>query len=337
MEKMSLSVIAHMAGVSKQIVYMVLNNRQYKRMKASPQTRERILKIARESGYVAPKSAKELFSGKSDNIGIIFHKIVPPFSKVMSHLQQEARRRNLEITPYITDGDENLENHYLNSARDGRVDAIIAISLLDGSPERYQRSTKPPYNLKILSYSGPLSGVPTIHFNETEAGRLAAEHLIAKGCKKPAFFGGFRNSTRARGFVQYFRENNLPDPLIYVGEKYTAYFPEGKILAREFLKSRNLPDGVFASNDLLAIALLSGALAKGLRVPEDMAIMGCDNTEAGLYTTPALTSIDTNISLLAKKAIAKIEGMIKGEEPKPFHTEVPVSLIVRESTILNHS
>jgi len=329
-------MIAQMAGVDKSVVYTVLNNREGKGIRVGPQTKERILSISRELGYVAPKSAKELFSGRSDNIGIIFHKIVPPFSELVGLLQQEARRRNLEITVYITNGDGKLEEHYLNSTRDGRVDAIMAIDMVSGSVERYQRFAGPPYNLKILYHGEPVvPGIPSIHFNETEAGRLAAEHLIEIGCKKPVFFGGAEEYARAKGFVQYFKEKKLPPPLMFVGKKRALNFPEGKILAREFLKLKDLPDGVFASNDLLSFVLLSETLRKGLRVPEDMAIMGCNNTDTSSYTTPTLTSIDINSPLLAKKAIEKLEGMIKGEEPKPFHTVVPVSLITRESTRRN--
>ena len=332
-KKTTLSTIAKLAGVSKQVVFTVLNNREGTSIRVGPKTRERILEISRRLGYVIPKGARELFSGRSNNIGVIFHKVTPPFSRRLSHLQQEARQRNLEITPYITDMKPELEEYYLNSARDGRVDGLIITGGIAGSIERYQRFAKPPYNLKIVLYGEPIPGVATVHFDETAAGRLAAEHLAEIGCRKPAFFGESKKMARAKGFIQYFRERKLPPPLVVVDKDWTWCFaPEGKVLAQELLKLKDLPDGIFSHNDLLASALLSGALRNGLRVPDDLAIMGCDNSEICLYTTPTLTSIETGFPVVVTEMLNKIEAMIKGEEPRPLHTEAAVSLVAREST-----
>ena len=332
MKRVSLATIAKIVGVSKPVVYTVLKNRQNKGIFVGKNTREKILKTARELAYVAPKSAKELFTGRSDNIGIIFHKLTPFFSELVSQLHQEAYKRNLEVTSYLTDGDADLEEHYLNLVRDGRVDAVITVATVDGSIKRYQRYVKLPYNLKVLYYGEPISGVPSVHFDEKEVGRLAGQHLAEIECRRLAFFGGNKNSARAEGFIQYLKENGLPAPLIFTSKKFIDSFPEEKILAREFLKLKSLPDGVFASNDLLAVALLSEVLKEGLRVPEDIAILGCDNTEICLYTNPTISSIDTNTHLLAKKAIEKIEKIIKGIKLKSFHTKIPAFLIGREST-----
>jgi len=332
MKRPSLSTIAKTAGVDRSVVYTVLNNRIGKGIFVSEITKERILKIARETGYIAPKSAKELFSGKSDNIGIVLHKNSPPFSDLLNYVQHEAYQRKLEITPYITNANEDLEERYIDSARDGRVDGLIVVMKTDGSEERCRRFSRPPFNMKILCYGEPVDDVPSIHFNDVEAGRLAAEHLVAIGCKRPAFFGGDINMARVRGFKQYFEDNKLPLPLLFTGETFVGFFEDGTVLAQQFLKLKERPDGVFAANDILAVALLSAALRKGLKVPRDIAIMGCNNTEVTLYTTPTITSINTNLPLAAKKVIEILEDMIKGEKPKLMHTEIPVSLIVREST-----
>lgn len=329
-----MATIAKIAGVTKPVVYTVLNNREGKGIFASQKTKEKILKIAHELGYVAPKSAKELFSGTSDNIGVIFHDLSHPFAELVSCLQQEANRQNLDITPYLTNGDPQMEEHYLNLTRDGRVDGVLAMSGIEGSVERYRRFAQPPYNLKILRYGEPTPGIFSIHFDEEDAGRQAARHLIEAGCKRLAFFGGCKNYARAKGFTRYLKEKGETAPLLFTGDKShcALFFPTGKVLAQEFLNLRKLPDGVFASNDLLGIALLSEALKKGLKVPEDMAIIGCDDTEICLYVKPALSSIDIEISLTAKEAIKKIRAIIKGKETVSPHTNIPAVLKPREST-----
>ncbi|MFH0797240.1 MAG: LacI family DNA-binding transcriptional regulator [Candidatus Omnitrophota bacterium] len=332
MKRITLATISKIVGVSKPVVCTVLKNNEGKGIFVGKHTRERILETARELGYVPPKSAKELFSGRSNNIGIIVHKLVPPFSEFVNHLQKEADQLNFEITPYLTDGNAELEEHYLNLVRDGRIDGVIALAVTEGSIQRYRKFIKHPYNLKILFYGEPIPEVPSIHFDERKVGKLAAQHLIETGCKRLAVFGGYNGSVRIKGFTQYLKERRFPAPLVFTKEPFVNYFPEGKTLAEEFLRLKYLPDGVFACNDLLAIALLTTILKKGVEIPKDMAILGCDNTELCLYTIPTLTSIDTNLPALAKKAMQKMIKIIEGTEVKPFHTKTPVSLVVREST-----
>ena len=105
-------------------------------------------------------------------------------------------------------------------------------------------------------------------------------------------------------------------------------------LVAGFLKEANpLPDGVFCSNDYIALHLIFGVQRKGLRVPEDIAIMGCDNAKISLGTNPALTTIDVNLPLTVQKMVEKITKMIEGgDDCGPLHTSIPVSLIIREST-----
>jgi len=334
-KRVSLSSIAQMAGVSKPVVYTVLNNREGNGIRVGPRTREKILALSRELGYVAPKSAKELFSGRSDNIGVIVHKNVTPYSDFVGYFQQESLRRNLEITVYITNDDEELEEHYLNSARDGRVDAVVTTAMLDGSAERYQRFAGPPYNLKILYYGDvTVPGVPSIHFDDMAAGRLAARHLTEIGCRRPAFFGAIRNTPREKGFIGYFKKQGLSvPPSIITSKREPGHsFLETTAFTLEFLKRDHLPDGVFVAHDLLAAVMIVEAVKMGIRIPEDIKILGLGKAEIGLYTTPTLSTIDVNIPVMAKKAMEKIVGMIEGKPVKPFHTRTPVSLVAREST-----
>ncbi|MBN1444839.1 MAG: LacI family DNA-binding transcriptional regulator [Candidatus Omnitrophica bacterium] len=332
-ERVSLKTIAEKAGVSKPVVYTVLNNRYGRGIYVSEKRKEEILNIASELGYVAPKSAKELFTGKSDNIGVILHEINHPFTEMLNWLQREAHKKGFEITPYLTSAKGKLEEHYLNMVRDGRVDGLIAIAATDGSRDRYRKFSNAPYRLKILAYHEPIPDVPTIHFDEERAGRMAAKHLLEAGCKRLAFLGEHGGMPRCRGFSEYIRQKGGEAPLIIKRRaKYKNMFSDGSGMAHQLLKLKKKPDGVFASCDLLAIALLREALKTGIKVPEDMAIMGCDNTEVCLYTTPSISSIDFNIPLLAKKMMGQMEQIINTGIFKPMHLTVPVKLVEREST-----
>ena len=146
------------------------------------------------------------------------------------------------------------------------------------------------------------------------------------------FSGERKNPGEGKVFYVIIEQRKLPPPLIFTGGEYLSYFPEGKRLAGEFLDLRELPDGVFVYNDLLAVALFSELSEKGIRCPDDIAIVSCDNTEICLYPYPALTSIDINVSSVAKIALEKMIDFIKGEPIEPLHTKAAVKLVVRGST-----
>lgn len=332
-KRTSLTDIARLANVSKPVVYTVLKNRENTNIGVSQETRERILKIASELGYVAAKSAKELFTGRSDNIGVILHVLAPYAVEILGSLEKEAHKRHLEITPYITECNPLLEEQYLEQARDGRVDGIIAVSTIAGSIDRYRKYMAHPYNLVILHRaSAPTPGVSTVYFDGRTAGELAAQHLVEIGRRRLAFFGGTAQSSRARGFVAGCEKAGLPEPLIFTGEAYATDFQQGRALARDFLHIRPLPDGVFCSNDQLGVALLTQSNDAGLSIPDDMAIVGCDNSEICLYTTPALSSIDTGNSLLASKSLEVLLRLLQDRPDAPVYDNVPVSLVARGST-----
>jgi DNA-binding LacI/PurR family transcriptional regulator len=143
---------------------------------------------------------------------------------------------------------------------------------------------------------------------------------------------GTAQSSRARGFVAGCEKAGLPEPLIFTGEAYATDFQQGRALARDFLHIRPLPDGVFCSNDQLGVALLTQSNDAGLSIPDDMAIVGCDNSEICLYTTPALSSIDTGNSLLASKSLEVLLRLLQDRPDAPVYDNVPVSLVARGST-----
>lgn len=329
-KRISLKQIAQIAGVSKVVVYTVLKGRENKGIFVSNKTKEKILKIANELGYVAPKSAKELFTGNSDTIGIIFHKLTPYFSYLVSEIQTAALKEGLEIIPYITNGDWQLEKHYLEISRDGRVDGVITVAHTDKSQQLYKQFTQKPYNLKILSFGPDIKDIPTIHFDEKKAGVLAAKHLIEIGCKSFAFFGGDRKLERCKGFVEYLKEKGYT-AVVFTAEKFVSSFEEGMKLGEEFFKLKKLPEGVFAANDILGVTLVNCAKRYGIKIPDDMAIMGCDNTEVCLYSEPELTSIDTNVKEIARKAIEIIKRLIKGEKIEE-PVRIDVQIVKRNST-----
>lgn len=330
-ERITLSTIARKAEVSKSVVSAVLNGKDNQKIFVSKKTKEEILSLARQSGYVPPKSARDLFTGRSNTIGVIVQTLTPFFSEFITRLQQDALKKNLEITLYITNGSPSLEEHYLNLARDKRIDAAIVIASTRGTEERLVKFSNPPYNLKILAYGLPIKKVPTVHFDEETAGKIAYQHLKEIGCKRIAVLG--MNRPRTTSFCRMASEDGRI-PFDFTRNDFFEDTQQIRKLVTEFLNQANpLPDGIFCSNDHIALHLLAGVQHKGLRVPEDIAIMGCDNIKICLGVNPTLTTIDGDLSLAAQKTVEMIKKMIeRGNNYNPLHTLIPVSLIIREST-----
>ncbi len=332
-KRVSLSLIAKEVGISKTVVSVVLSKKDNQKTFVSRETKKKVLAVADRLGYVPPKCARELSTGKSDTIGIIFHKLTPFFSELVTQLQQEAFRRHLEITPYITGGDAGLEEHYLNQIRDGRVDGVVTVARTKESAQLCRRFTAPPYNLKIVSYGPAIKKIATVHFDEEAGGELAYRHLKETGCRHPAAVAPAGNTARIEAF-QKAAAGDGRRTTVFMGAAIDAVsIEQGLHSAKRFFDEvRPLPDGVFCFNDTMALAVSIEARRRGARVPDDISIVGCDNTETCFCAQPALTSIDTDIPALARTLLERMDQLIKGIPPTRMHTTIPVKIIERGST-----
>lgn len=334
MKSPTIGFIADKAGVSKRVVSVVVNGIENKKIFVSQEKKRQILDLVEEYGYVPRKYARDLAGRKTDTVALIFHRLTPYFANLLEILQDEAYASGLEVMPYITKGSPEREESFLEQMRDGRVDGIIVSSSVEGSSGRLKKYSSPPYNLKIVAISGRrVKGVPTVNFDEIEAGRLAAEHLIGSGREKLCFFGGRADYPRAEGFREYALAETGQEPLIFTGETTCEFFAEAQTLAQKFAVLENLPEGIFASNDLIGAALAGELLRHGVKIPEDVSVVGCDNTEVCLYACPPLSSIDTNCREIAKIALAELRALIEGREERDSHKIVRPSLAARESSL----
>ncbi len=331
MGNVTIKDIAGEAGVSVSVVSAIINKKDNHKIFVGKKKKQVVLELIEKHDFIPRKSARALASKKTNTIGIIFNSLSPFFATLLSSIQKEVLKRGLDVITYITYNSPQKEEEYLNLMRDGRVDGVITAARTKGSPERYRKFFS-SYHLRIVTITPFMENIPGVHFEGREAGRLAARHLIERGCRRLCFFGGWKELARIKGFREYIKEEHLPESLLFTCEGFRDDFPLNQKLAKEFFKLKPLPDGVLAINDLAGVSLLSEALRKGLKVPEDIAIMGIDNTEICEYAYPSLTSIDLGTELRAELALEKLIKLIEGEPLGELHTKVPFKLVVREST-----
>jgi LacI family transcriptional regulator len=216
--------------------------------------------------------------------------------------------------------------------RDGRVDGVITAAFLDDSTERYIKFSSPPYNLKIVTISPPVKGIPSVNCDEWKAGEIVAEHLIEIGCRQFVFFGGGKDFGRYGGFSEYLTQKGFVKPECFYETGYVGEFGKARKLAIKLLEGKKKFDGVFAHNDIYATALKMEALRKGIRIPDDLAIVGYDNTNVCEMSQPTLSSIDTNPLMLVKTALDKLSRLIDNSMKDEENTKIQPNLIIRESS-----
>ncbi|MCF7838540.1 MAG: LacI family transcriptional regulator [Candidatus Marinimicrobia bacterium] len=324
--KVNRALIAREAGVTGTVVSAVLNGHASVRVSAAK--RDEILKLVRRYNYVPNKTARSLAFGRTHTIGLLVSRLTPYYAMLTEALQSAAQARGVDVLPLTSGANEELEEQHLANCCDGRVDGVITAGSNDHSLALRAKYTRPPHDLIMVLIRGPTVGFPTVHFDDVAAGRMAADHLLDLG--RTVFCVMGTSGERVRSFRERVSQRVAwPPERVETPE----YFKAGLAAAERVLALRPLPDGVFACNDLLGLALMHAAQRRGVRVPDDLAIVSCDNTEACLYPLPQLTSIDTQVALTAETALQKLVDRIEGRVPEQEHTVLPVTLCVRGSTV----
>jgi DNA-binding LacI/PurR family transcriptional regulator len=206
---------------------------------------------------------------------------------------------------------------------------------LSGEHDHYARLVEE--GARIVFVNGALNTlrVPSVAVDERGAGELATQHLISLGHKRIGFVAGpdyyLPTQQKAAGREAALRVAGLePDGLVVHGSDFSV--EEGREALRRLLAYDSPPTGVICSSDLMAIGVLQEAAAQGLRVPDDLSVVGFDGIDAGEWTSPALTTVEQPIAEIAETAVNALRTLIADrEKPLPDYSFRP-RLRVRGST-----
>jgi DNA-binding LacI/PurR family transcriptional regulator len=323
--------VAALAGVSQPTVSLVLSGNP--RARVASDTRARVLDAARQLGYQPNLLARGLVSRRSYAIGVIVPDLDNPFfTEVVSGAERVAAQEGYAVLLCDARG-ADLERH-LHTLTARQVDGII---LDAGAAAKLDKSDRlVGQNIVLVDeLSGRWPGVAT---DAPAAGRLAAEHLLALGHRRLAFVGpatesyGFR--MRERGFVAALRERGVS-----LGSERLRRAPAsvagGMAAMRELLALPETPTAVFCANDLVAIGALKVCLNAGVRVPEQLSIVGCDDIEMARVVTPELTTVMVPARGLGARAARLLLERLSGSPQRTRRTgakPLPVELVVRGTT-----
>ena len=326
----SIKDIARAASVSHSTVSRALRDSPL----VSAETTALIRKIAKEQGYTVSAVARGLVTRKTKTIGVVVTTIADPFvSEVVSGIEQAANDHGYSVFLADSYADPDREVRVVQSFAERRVEGIVVTASRVGTIYlEILSELKVPIVLINNQRRGEF--MHSVMIENVEASRQATQHLIGLGHRRIAYLGdqfGYQSDTeRFAGYRQALEQAALPflPELVVHGDGK----PEGGVKAMAFLLGLpQAPTAVFCYNDMSALGALRCIHESGLRVPEDISLVGFDDLFFASYTQPPLTTVRQprqRMGLLAMEILLKL---MSGQDSTDT-IEVPAELIVREST-----
>jgi DNA-binding LacI/PurR family transcriptional regulator len=327
-KKATVYTVAKHAGVSIATVSRTLADSR----RVAPETRERVIKAIEELNFEPNLSARRLAHNKTETIALVFPDISGPFySTVIRGVEQEAGRRNHNVLIYGTHGKEGSGRYLrkLISKVDGLI--IMARSIDEDSLCSLERQGVP---FVLLGQPNGQIQCSTIAVDNEAGAHNAAAHLLGHGHQRIGIITGPENSPDNKGRLQGYRKAildagiSLHEDMIIPGNfKYEG----GRIAIHNLLEATSPPTAVLAANDEMAIGAIDAALQRGLRVPEDLAVIGFDDIQMAALTRPSLTTVRQPMQLLGEAAVTLLFDRLENPEALSRHEVLETRLVVRRS------
>jgi LacI family transcriptional regulator, galactose operon repressor len=304
------------------------------------ETKTLILERARELNYRPNLMARSLVTGRTSLIGLIVPDLIHPFfAEVAKGLSAALRKKNYFVIISSSENDPQLECDEIDHMLAHHLDCFVVASCQTGTDSLKQIvSAGVPLILLDRTFKNCASNF--VGVNDYRVGQIATEHLLAQGFKRIAHIRGPVTDTgngRARGYWDTIRRNNLSireDYVIIVNETCDS---NGEILGKkamdQILRLAPRPDAVFCYNDTVAVGAMETAFEAGLRIPVDIAFVGCGNFHYGDKLRVPLSSVDQRAHHLGECAAKLVTSILTRSASTRIRTVVlEPELIIRESS-----
>lgn len=326
----TLKDVAEASGLTVGTVSRVLNNRGY----ISPKTREKVYQVMKELNYQPNETARTLAKQKSNIIGIVLPNVEHPyFARILGCLEREAAKLGYRIMLFVSRNREEQEEKCIDMCKGSRVAGVV---LCSGSfeTEKFKGLNFPLITLERSMDEGTLG----IECDNYQGGVMATELLINKGCHKLMYIGGMSAGNDvhmpADDREVAFRnicESTHTDKVVMVTDEQLFDSMEYYEFVRKALTEHPDVDGVFASSDVIGAHVFQVCSHLGIKVPEELKIVGFDDVNIAQLTSPGLTSIHQPIEQMAEMAVLTISQIDMGKM-MPSKTVFPVTLVERGTT-----
>jgi len=325
--------IARAAGVGRSTVCRALTGIGY----VSPETRARVLKVAKELKYRPNHIASSLAGGRSRFVGVVAGPSIGlTFDSTIVPIQASLRDVGYSMLFYASSDSVDLERGLLDELMQDRVAGVIAVpSSATANPRTYQDLVEADVSLVILNRQVEGLSVPQVVCDDYNTARLAAEHLISLGHRDivclsvPQQYRAGR--VRVRGFRDAMDEAGIALDDTAIVETGFSYKSGAEAMAKVIERKRR-PTAVIARHDIVAMGAIDAILAAGLSVPDDISIVGNADIWCGALTRVPLTTINHPLEEMGRLGVDKLLAMLAGESVEPTTVVLPAELVVRSST-----
>lgn len=339
----TLADIAAQAAVTPMTVSRVLNSSGY----VHAETRERVLRVAREMNYRRNGLARGLKRQRTETVGMVIGDIANPFAAELSRgVREVLEERGYTLFICISEHNPKEDVEAFDSLADHRADGIIVATRASKTGnERLEELIDSGVPISLIGRDFRHAHADLVTADHLRGGYEATRHLIQLGHKRIGFIGvslteGLR-LRRFQGYLEALNEHGLPveDQLIVGGrgngEQMPGYSTEemGYDGMLKLLELKTRPTAIFARNDFTAMGALNAIKRAGLRIPEDVAVVGYDDIPLASHTSPALTTVRQPTREQGRAAAQFLLSRIEGDREQPRSEKTfQCELVIREST-----
>lgn len=329
--KVTIIDVAAAAGVSFGTVSRVINNDIH----VKPETRDRVIDAMSRLGFVANRQARSLAGGKTNTIGMLVPDLGTGYiGEIIRGVDAELGLVGYDLMLYTTHRTPAKEANYVANLAQGMVDGLLMV--LPRNPVDFVGElTRRDFPFVLIDHQGTGRECPAVGATNWQGAYNAAEYLISLGHQRIGFITGSMDlgaaQDRLEGYKAAMRTSHMiPNPdLIYEG---TFNQPEGYTGAMKLLEMRDRPTAIFASNDVMAMGVMDAVRSQGLRIPDDISVVGFDDIPQAALVRPDLTTVRQPLEQMGRVATQMLLDMLKNPDSRPNRIELPTDLIVRSST-----
>ncbi|WP_434751075.1 LacI family DNA-binding transcriptional regulator [Paenibacillus amylolyticus] len=333
----SLRELAELAGVSKSTASRVISGNGY----ASPDVRERVLQAADQLRYKPSAVARAMVSKRTYNIGVIVFRDKLPivshtlYGRIIDEILMAAEELGYSI---FLKTDREMSLRSTDYMLEQRVDGLILVSRLQKNVIDYVKK----FNIPYLMVNGSTEDPDVVHLvsNDEAGGQRAAEYLVSCGHRRFFVIAGpgehRSHSLRLKGFCQRLESLGISasQGQVTIVPSLESSFESGhQVMEENYAAFREGQySALFSTNDMLALGAMKVMLDRGMQIPEDVAVMGYDNTELSSMVHPSLTTVSVDATSIGRDAVSILDRLIRGEKNVPHLTEYESHVLIRQST-----
>lgn len=322
--------IAREAGLSPATVSRVLSGNPH----TTEQTKKRVLEVGARLGYRPNLAARTMASNRSGVIGLVMDNTISTYTaEIIKYVERAVRQAGYELMLGGTDSDPKREERIISQFLCRQVDGLIIKSGCEGYSEELVRQLKQTPTVLIGS-SEKLHQCSAVYVDNFHGGVIGTRYLCELGHRNIVFFGRRASSrsqcSRAEGYLQVCREYGMR-PQLYDNPDAVNTIERSCALAKQFLKSGNLPSAVFAASDTCALGLMQAADTLGIRIPKDLSLLGFNNLPTSALSRIGLTTLDQPKEEIAMLAVENLLRQIERGEGAGEKRILLPGLLIRSS------